>query len=101
MKLLFNSTILMLLFTSNSLLAQGYSVGMLSDEELIPFCSNELIWKPANINTEQCMKAARPCSAANANSKMNVVEATQALYACVFKKLDVKMNLNFDTVNGE
>lgn len=97
MKLLFHPTIFTLLFTSNFLFAQDYSVGMLSDEDLMPFCSNELIWKPVNISTEQCMKAARPCSAANANSKMNVVEATQALYTCVFKKLDVKMDLNFDT----
>ncbi|WP_086933188.1 hypothetical protein [Agarilytica rhodophyticola] len=94
MKLLFNSTICALLLTSNIVFAQG-SVGMLSDEELRPFCENESIWKQYSVTAEQCMEASKTCAKANAEAQLDFMAATQALYGCVFKKLGVKGQVSF------
>lgn len=83
-------------FSGNLWAQQDQSVGVLSDEDLKPFCSNEMLWKSKGISTGRCIVAARLCAQENAKKALNAIEATQALYRCTFKKLDVEIDFNFD-----
>ncbi len=82
-------TLAFVIFLSGAMAVEG-EVGELSESDLKPFCDNKEMWSAYKVSSEKCMVAAKACSKKNAGRSLNVVQATQALYNCVFGELGIK-----------
>ncbi|GLS24388.1 hypothetical protein [Marinibactrum halimedae] len=71
--------------------AFGDDILSLSEKDLKPFCSNQQMWDQFNVKPETCMSHAKACAKKNEDRGLNIMQATQELYTCVFDRLGIKM----------
>lgn len=74
----------------------------LSKEELTPFCENTMLWQQFNVSPDQCLAVAVPCSQQVAKDpSLDMMQATAALYTCVFDKLGLENPMAFGPEDSE
>ncbi len=81
--------IIAIVFIAASAFSQPVITENLSEEELMPFCSNQALWQHANIEPEKCLSAAKSCSEKISTMRLDINKATEQLYICVFDTLNI------------